>query len=236
MILALCALAACSTDEKKVSSKTEPVTTPPGANDVVVVKKQQPTYAGDATPAPENGSGGNTQGAGSEAVPADTSSLVGTYVTECQKGEGSSLQLVFAFKAHAYAKNYILYGDSECGDPLYLIQFGGRYQLTGSAPALQSMDATLEFASLTLYDEIEVERFNEDKILGYNDWALKESKNVLDKGFALDGMNPPELKTMMLYTVMAYDQSKMIIGDFADSRERRPVKPEGTLVFNKLKE
>ena len=205
-VLAAALSCGCGHENRKASQKVEKTGQPPSAEEVIVVKN------------PLN---------------VVRNSLLGTWAKPCDNG----MKTAIIVDARVFAKTYLFYEDKECSKVKYTIQFGGEYQLNNqdAKASNHDFDAALQFAVMKVYDEADAADFNHNQLFGYTDWDTHKAKNIIDKGFKSDLLNPREMKATLLFSRFIAEGDALWMADFAVQKDQRAAQIQADDVYHKLK-
>ncbi|MCX6131233.1 MAG: hypothetical protein NTX25_19510 [Proteobacteria bacterium] len=149
--------------------------------------------------------------------------IQGLYQSDCQKtpDQNLSAQLNVNFGQKNARQVQIIYGDAECQQQAYALDYRGPYTLDTDG----SLNLVLSTLQLTPLDARIVQSFNQAKLCGYTNWALNAAKNVA--GLDCGGTPIPQSGTV------SYDRVKeveggIVFGELTEAKDgstvaKRPV-------------
>lgn len=112
--------------------------------------------------------------------PDSTPVLQGTWITPCL---GRQVNLV-QFVEDEWLLLTESYGEDDCRMPLGVHVFRGEFQVGEVNEQLnpaRNVDLLMNSVQLVLWDAGLVELFNEESEYGYDDWTLREGKEIIDR-------------------------------------------------------
>jgi len=118
----------------------------------------------------------------------------------------------------SFLAKYTVYDDSNCQNIFLVNIVSGKYQVTGTSTDVvgaQKIDLTYSTSTMTLYKPSLIEKYNHEKVYGYNDWKVDVPKNISGRSYSQSDQ-PAANARFSLYRV---ENNKMYLGRIIGSKD-----------------